>query len=230
MNNLKDTALEVVQMIVPISIIVIILQFTWIKLPLETFSHFFAGVVMVGIGLFLFLIGTDVALTPVGEMMGSSLSKTGKLSMLILFGFIIGFASTVAEPHVQVLDTQVNLVSNGSVSKTFLVLSLGIVVGIYVVLGLLRIIFNIDIIKIFIVSLCIIFIFTVFTSPDFVPIAFDAGGIITGPLIVPFIMALGLGVTRVLGGKSNAENGFGLIGLTTLAPILAMIIIGVINR
>lgn len=228
MNSFKDTALEVIQMIVPITVIVIILQMTLIKLPLETFSQFFAGVIMVGVGLFLFLIGVDVGLTPVGEDMGSTLTKKGRLWVLLFFGFIIGFASTVAEPHVQVLDKQVNLVSDGAVPKLLLIVSIGIAVGFFVIIGLLRILFNIDIIKIFIIGVTIVFILTIFTPANFVPIAFDSGGVITGPLIVPFIMALGLGMTRVLGGKSNMENSFGLIGLTTIGPILALLILGVI--
>ena len=101
MNNIKETALEVIQMILPISIIVIILQFAYIRLPIEDFSHFFAGAFMVGIGLFLFLIGVDVGLTPIGEMMGSSLSKSGKLWLMLFFGFVVGFASAEAEPHVK---------------------------------------------------------------------------------------------------------------------------------
>ena len=214
MNSLKETALEVIQMIVPISIIVIILQLTMIKLPLETFSNFFAGAIMVGFGLFLFLIGVDVGLTPVW--------------LILFFGFILGFASTVAEPHVQVLDKQVNLISGGSVPKSVLIMTIGILVGIYTIFGLLRILFNIDIIKIFIIRLIVIFLLTVITPANFIPISFDAGGVITGPLIVPFIMALGLGITRVLGGKSNSENGFGLVGLLTLGPILALLILGVI--
>src|SRR5690625_990624 len=113
MDNIKETVLEVTFSILPITVVILILQFTLIWLPLETLIQFLIGVLMVGIGLMLFLLGVNAGLLPVGEMIGSALSKTKKLGVIILFGVILGIVVTVAEPDVRVLSTQVDQVSNG---------------------------------------------------------------------------------------------------------------------
>jgi len=228
MDNIKETVLELTFSILPITVVILILQFTLIWLPLETLIQFLIGVLMVGIGLMLFLLGVNAGLLPVGEMIGSALSKTKKLGVIILFGVILGIVVTVAEPDVRVLSTQVDQVSNGAISKSILIMAVAIGVGVFVGLAMLRIVFDFSIIYLLAIGYGLIFILAAFTPSTFVPISFDSGGVTTGPLTVPFIMALGVGVASVLHGKSASKSGFGLVALASIGPIISVLILGVI--
>lgn len=228
MNNIKETVIEVIKSILPITIVITILQFTLIQLPVETFFQFLIGALFVGIGLILFLLGVNIGLLPVGEMIGAALPNTKKLSVIALFAFILGLVVTVAEPDVRVLSIQVDQVSNGVIPKSMLILFVGIGVGICVALAMLRIIFNINIVYLLAVGYAIIFLLAAFTPPTYVPIAFDSGGVTTGPLTVPFIMALGVGIASILKGKSASSDGFGLVALASMGPIFSVLLLGVI--
>ncbi|GGB46625.1 DUF1538 domain-containing protein [Virgibacillus dakarensis] len=228
MNNIKDTIFEVIYSILPITLVITVLQFTLVWLPIETFLQFLAGVVMVGIGLILFLLGVNVGLLPVGEMIGSALSKTKKIWVIVLFGFILGVVVTVAEPDVRVLSHQIDQVSNGEIPRSILILAVALGVGIFVGLAMVRIIFNINIIYLLAFGYGTIFLLAAFTPPQFVPISFDSGGVTTGPLTVPFILALGVGVASVMRGKSSSSDSFGLVALASIGPILSVLLLGVI--
>ncbi|MGX4670903.1 DUF1538 domain-containing protein [Cerasibacillus sp. JNUCC 74] len=228
MDNIKDTIIEVIQSILPITIVITILQFTLIWLPTETFLQFLIGVVMVGFGLILFLLGVNIGLLPVGEMIGSALSKTKSIWLIVIFGFLLGVVVTIAEPDVRVLSTQVDQVSNGSISKSVLILAVALGVGIFVALSMIRIVFSIPITYMLAGGYGIIFLLAAFTPTTFVPLSFDSGGVTTGPLTVPFIMALGVGVASVLKGKTASQDGFGLVALASIGPIISVLILGVI--
>ncbi|SHG01894.1 DUF1538 domain-containing protein [Ornithinibacillus halophilus] len=228
MDNIKETVLEVIYSILPISIVVTILQFTIIWLPMETFLQFAIGLVLVGVGLIFFLLGVNVGLQPVGELIGSALSKTKKVWLIIGFGFVLGLVVTLAEPDVRVLSNQVDQVSQGAIPKSILILSVAIGVGFFVALAMLRIILNFSMVYILAIGYGLIFLLAAFTPPTFVPISFDSGGVTTGPITVPFILALGVGVASVLRGKSASSDGFGLIALASIGPILSVLLLGVI--
>ena len=228
MEQVKEKILEVLSAVLPITLVVILLQFTIIWLPMEVFIQFLIGAVMVTTGLILFLIGVEVGLLPVGEMIGSTLPKTKKLWMLVLFGFIFGFVVTVAEPDVRVLALQVDQVSAGAVPKNILIYSVATGVGLFVALAMLRIIFNISITLLLFVSYALVFLLALFTPSEFAPISFDSGGVTTGPITVPFIVALGVGVASVMRGKSSSGDGFGLVALASIGPILAVMLMGVL--
>lgn len=226
--NIKETVHEVLNSIFPIILVVTVLQFTLIGLPLETFIQFLIGGVMVGIGLILFLLGVNVGLLPVGEMIGSALSKTRKIVMIVIFGFLLGLVVTIAEPDVRVLATQVEQVSNEGISKGILIFAVAVGVGLFVALAMFRIVFNVSIVLLFAVGYAIVFAVAAFAPPIFVPVGFDSGGVTTGPLTVPFILSLGVGVATVIRGKSASSDGFGLVGLASLGPILSVLVLGVI--
>lgn len=228
MQTIKDTVHEVTFAVLPVAIVVFIMQFTLIWLPLEVFLQFLAGLIMVTVGLILFLVGVHLGLLPIGEMIGSALPNTGKASLVILFGFLMGFVVTVAEPDVRVLATQIDLVSQGEISKNLLIFVVALGVAIFVGLAMLRIILNIPINYILIIGYGLVFVLAAFTPPHFIPISFDAGGVTTGPMTVPFILALGVGVARVLGGQSTSTDGFGLVALASIGPVLAVMFLGVI--
>ncbi|WP_163969369.1 DUF1538 domain-containing protein [Oceanobacillus halotolerans] len=228
MDNIKDTIMEVVLSILPLTIVITILQFTLIWLPTDIFLQFLIGVLMVGIGLILFLLGVNIGLLPVGEMIGAALPKTKKLSIIVFFGFLLGFVVTLAEPDVRVLSSQVDQVSGGGIPKSVLILAVALGVGIFVGLAMLRIVFNINIAYLLAGGYGLVFLLAAFTPATFVPISFDSGGVTTGPLTVPFILALGVGVASVLRGKSSSGDGFGLVALASIGPILAVLLLGVI--
>ncbi|OLO39115.1 hypothetical protein BTR23_08605 [Alkalihalophilus pseudofirmus] len=228
MQDIKDTVKEVVYAILPITLVIVILQFTLIWLPMEVFFQFLAGVVMVSLGLILFLLGVHIGLLPVGEMVGSALPKTKKIGLILFFGFLLGFVVTVAEPDVRVLALQIDQVSNGEISRNILVYSVALGVGIFVALAMLRIVFNISIKWLLLGGYGLVFLLAAFTPAHFIPISFDAGGVTTGPMTVPFILALGVGVASVLRGKTSSSDSFGLVALASIGPILAVLLLGVI--
>ncbi|MBA4601572.1 DUF1538 domain-containing protein [Thermoactinomyces sp. AMNI-1] len=227
MDHLKNTGREVIIAILPMTAVIFVLQFTVIWLPAEMFLQFLIGVVMVGLGLFLFLIGVDIGMIPVGEMIGSALSRLGKAGLVILFSVILGIASTVAEPDVIVLASQVDMVTGGAIPKSVLIFTVALGVGIFVGLAILRILLNIPITYLLIGGYSLILILSFFTPTEFVPVALDSGGVTTGPMTVPFIMALGLGVASVLSGKSASSDGFGLVALASVGPVIAVLLLGV---
>ncbi|CDQ17833.1 DUF1538 domain-containing protein [Halobacillus karajensis] len=228
MDNIKDTVLEVILSILPITIVITILQFTLIWLPLDMFIQFLIGVLLVGSGLILFLLGVNIGLLPVGEMIGSSLSKTKRVWVIIFFGFLLGLVVTVAEPDVRVLSSQIDQVSGGRIPKDILILSVALGVGGFVALAMFRIIFSINIVYLLAGGYALVFILAAFTPSVFVPISFDSGGVTTGPLTVPFILSLGVGAASVMRGKSSSSDGFGLVALASIGPILAVLLLGVI--
>ena len=228
MKVIKETSLEVIYAVIPITVLVIILQFAVMRLPFYTFLQFIIGVFMVSVGLILFLLGVHIGLLPVGELIGSVLPKTGKVWLVVFFGLLLGFVITVAEPDVRVLAIQVDMVSQGIIAKNVLIVAVALGVAISVGFAMLRIILNISINYLLIVGYTLVFILASFTPAQFVPISFDAGGVTTGPMTVPFILALGVGVSSVLAGKSASTDGFGLVALASIGPIIAVLLLGVI--
>ncbi|MEC3885328.1 DUF1538 domain-containing protein [Halobacillus litoralis] len=228
MDNIKETFLEVVLSILPITIVITILQFTLVWLPLDMFLQFIIGAGMVGAGLVLFLLGVNIGLLPIGEMIGSALSKTKRVWLIIFFGFLLGLVVTIAEPDVRVLSSQVDQVSGGQIPMDILILSVAIGVGVFVALAMFRIIFSINMVYLLAGGYGLVFFLAAFTPSVFVPISFDAGGVTTGPLTVPFILSLGVGVASVMRGKTSSGDGFGLVALASIGPILSVLLLGVI--
>ncbi len=228
MQTVQDTIWEVVYAILPITILVLILQYTLIWLPFESVLQFLIGVVFVSIGLVLFLIGVHIGLLPVGEMIGSALPKTGKVWMVIIFSFVLGFAVTVAEPDVHVLSGYVDQVSGGAIGKWTLIFPVAIGLGIFVALSMARIILKISIKWILIAGYIIVFALALspWIPEEFIPISFDAGGVTTGPMAVPFILAFGVGVASVLRSDDKSADGLGLVALASIGPLIAVLLLG----
>jgi hypothetical protein len=230
MQTVEETIWEVVYAVMPITILVLILQYTLIWLPTESLLQFLVGVGFVTTGLILFLLGVHIGLLPVGEMIGSSLPKTGKVWMVIIFSFVLGFAVTVAEPDVHVLSDYVAEVSEDTISKWQLILPVAVGLGIFVALSMIRIALRISIKWILFAgySLVMILALSSWVPDEFIPISFDAGGVTTGPMAVPFILAFGVGVATVIRSDDKAADGFGLVALASIGPILAVLILGII--
>ncbi len=228
LNDIKDILLEILQSVVPIVVVVSLIQLILIKTPFSLFLQFMAGALMVTLGLFLFLVGVRVSLLPIGQMIGSELVSSGSLKLILIAAFIFGVVITVAEPDVRVLSLQVDTASRGAIESGILITAVAIGVGFFVSLAILRILLGIPIAYILAAGYISIIILSFFVPPDYVAISFDAGGVTTGPMAVPFILALGVGATSVLGGKSGISDTFGLIGLASIGPVIGVLILGVI--
>ncbi len=222
-RNLLEKIKESLSSVLPITIIVIILHFSLAPMPKGLFMLFSIGAIMLIFGMGLFTLGADMSMMPMGERIGAELTKSRKLLLLVTISFLMGFMITVAEPDLQVLAGQVP-----SIPDVIIIGTVALGVGIFLVLAILRIVFQIKLSHMLILFYAVIFILAYFTPNNFVPVAFDSGGVTTGPITVPFIMALGLGVAAVRGGKSAHDDSFGLVALCSVGPILAVLVLGLI--
>lgn len=228
MQDVKQTLREVIGAVIPVSLVVIILQLTLIRVPAETMLQFLIGVVLVSVGLILFLLGVQLGLLPIGEYIGEALPKAGKLWIIIFFGFLLGFIATIAEPNVRILAMQVDFVSEGVLPTGLLIVGIAIGVAVSVGLAMVRLVFNLPLIYFLLPGYGLAFLLSLLAPEQYIPVSFDAGGVTTGPLIIPFILALGVGVASVMGGKTTSTEGFGLVGLAYIGPVLAVLLMGVI--
>lgn len=228
LDDVREILLEVLLSIGPIVLVIALIQLFLIRTPISLFWQFIAGSVLVTAGLFLFLVGVRISLLPIGEMIGSELVSRGSLLFLLVAAFIFGFVITVAEPDVRVLAHQVDIASRGAIDSGLLIMAVALGVGFFVSLAILRILMGIPIAYLLAAGYILVVIISFWTPSDFVAISFDAGGVTTGPMAVPFILALGVGATSVMGGKSGLADTFGLIGLASIGPVIGVMILGVL--
>ncbi|MCR5288657.1 MAG: DUF1538 domain-containing protein [Treponema sp.] len=215
----KETAVSVI----PVMIIVVLLGTTVAPLGTQLLFRFIIGGILLIIGLTIFLLGVDIGIQPIGEQCGVALTKKKSLSLLLIASFIIGFLVTAAEPDIQVFSNQVKSMYQ-LVDKQVLIFMIAAGVGLFMVVGLLRTIVGIPLTPVLWICYVLIFVLTVLVPSGFVGIAFDSGGATTGPMTVPFIMALGIGVSRVRVSSNN--DSFGLTGLASIGPVLAVLLYG----
>ncbi len=220
---------EVIFAVFPITIIVLILNFTIAPIGGNLIGRFIVGAIFIVIGLAIFLFGAEIGIQPIGSLMGASLTKRKKLWIMIFFGFILGFLINVAEPDLQVLAKQVSEVTSGGITQAELVIVVSIGVGVLVAIGLVRIVLDIPLNKLLTVLYGIIFVLVILAPESFLGIAFDSGGATTGSMTVPFILALGLGVSSTQGGKASEEDSFGLLGLASAGPMIAVLTMGIFS-
>jgi len=228
LQQIKELVLEVTKAILPIVLVVIAIQIILLQSPLQNIFFFISGALMVTTGLLLFLIGVRISLLPIGELIGSELVSKGSLVILLVGAFIFGLVVTLAEPDVRVLALQVDFASGGAMNSYLLILAVAIGVAIFTTLAILRILLNVPIAYILGIGYLSVVVLSLFTPQEFVAISFDAGGVTTGPMAVPFILALGIGSTSVLGGKSSIANSFGLIGIASIGPVISVMLLGVL--
>ncbi len=200
--------------------IVLILGFTAVPMDGMMLGRFVFGGFLLIVGLTIFLLGVDLGIQPMGERCGAELTKKRNLVLLVGAAFVIGFMVTVAEPDIQVFGDQVKSVFS-FVSKPALVIIIGVGVGIFIMAGLLRTVLKVSLKLTLLVSYGVLFAVAMFVPNEFVGVAFDSGGATTGPMTVPFILALGLGVSTV---RSDDKSSFGLTGVTSIGPVMAVLI------
>ena len=223
----KVNWLLIITIVVVVVLIVVLLNLT----PLVNFSMkeivtFVISALFLILGIGLFNLGADLAMTPMGEHIGAGLTKLRSISILLSVCFAMGVFITVAEPDLSVLAGQVKEIIN----STALILTIGVGVGLFLVIAILKIVFKKSLSSMLLFFYMMLFAFTslliVGGNEALIPLAFDSGGVTTGPITVPFIMALGVGIAQSIGGKNSSENSFGLIALCSVGPMLAVIILG----
>ena len=214
----------------PVTAIVYILALTpLVNLSAVELITFSVGAVLLILGIGLFNLGADLAMTPMGTHVGAGLSRQKKLWLLLAVCFALGMLITIAEPDLQVLANQVSAVMNGTV----LVYAVGVGVGAFLIVAILRIVFRRRLGSILMLFYMLLFalalLLVVGGNEKLLPLSFDSGGVTTGPITVPFIMALGVGISNVLGDRKSKENSFGLVALCGVGPILAVLVLGIFS-
>ena len=224
LKNLK----EVVIAILPMTLLIVILTFIFAPLDSDEMISFLFGAGIMMIGMTLFLFGADYSMMEVGRLVGKYMIKKKSLTILIALGFMIGIVITIAEPSVQVLGQQVNQISEGKIGRVLLIGIVSVGTGVFFFFFLLRVVFKLSYYQLMAIGYVGVLVASFFTSNEFMPIAFDSGGVTTGPITVPFILALAGGLTSMIRQETSANDSFGMVGIASLGPILAVMILGVI--
>lgn len=219
--KLKEKIRESLSAVLPITGIVLMLSIFVIPMELGSVVMFLTGALMLIIGMGFFQLGAEMAMTPLGEGVGVQISKMKKLLTVLLTGFLMGVIITVSEPDLQVLAGQVP-----SVPNMVLIMTVAVGVGLFLALAIVRIRYKISLSMLLIVCYLALILVSMFVPEEFLAVAFDSGGVTTGPMTVPFIMAMGVGLASVRSDKNAANDSFGLVALSSVGPILAVLILG----
>ena len=224
-DKLKEKLKESLTSVLPITLIVLALSLTLVPMEVGTLALFLAGAALLILGMGLFELGAEMAMTPLGRGLGTGMIRTKKLWLIVLGCFFMGFIITVAEPDLQVLANQV-----ASIPNKVLIYTIAVGVGLFLVLAFLRIYFKVRLSTLLMLLYGLLLAVSFFAPAEFVPVAFDSGGVTTGPMTVPFIMAMGVGVSAIRSDKHSANDSFGLVALCSIGPILAVLILSLIFR
>ena len=226
-NKLKEALTSVL----PVGIIVLILSLTpLVSLTGREMTVFVISAFLLIVGIGFFNLGADLAMTPMGKFIGEGLTKSKKASILLIISFLMGLLITVAEPDLSVLAGQVKSIMNGSL----LIVTVGVGVGLFLLIAVLKIISRADLTSLLLYFYMVIFTVAALVSSsgkgDLLPLSFDSGGVTTGPITVPFIMALGVGIALTVGGRHANENSFGLIALCSIGPVIAVMLLSLFSK
>ena len=221
--KLREKLLEALQAVLPIAAIVLVLCFSIAPVSPSILLCFLLGAAMIIVGIMFFTLGAEMSMTPMGERVGSMLTRSQNLFLIIGVGFLLGFLITISEPDLQVLANQVPSIPNMT-----LILSVAAGVGIFLVMAFLRMLLGIPLPRLLVIFYAAIFLLAAFVPKEFLAVAFDSGGVTTGPMTVPFIMALGVGVSAIRSDRHAADDSFGLVALCSVGPILAVLILGIV--
>lgn len=238
---LKDKIIESLTSILPIALIVMLLSITFTPLNAGTFVLFLVGVFLLIVGMGCFTLGADMSLQVIGEKIGSAMTHSRKIWLITLLSLVIGIIVTIAEPDLQILAEQVPLPisSDNAFLQSFfdsylLIITVAVGVGIFLTVAMLRIVLRIRLSYILIAFYAIVFILAVVLGEvagvDFWAVSFDAGGVTTGPMTVPFIMSLGVGVASIRSDSKGQDDSFGLVALSSVGPVIAVLVLGIIFK
>ncbi len=230
MSLLYEKFREVLNSVLPIVALVLLLHFTITPLAIPVLIRFLVGSAFIIFGLTIFLAGIDNGITSIGNNMGSTIARSNKLWFVAIAGLVLGFAIAVAEPDLHILAGQVDVVTSGIISRVSIVVVVSLGIAVMLAIGLVRIVFSFPLYKMLAITYVVILILALFTSPEFLAIAFDASGATTGALTVPFMLALAMGTSRMKKDSKSAEkDSFGLVGIASSGAILGVLVMGVIS-
>ena len=222
-SKLREKLSETLKAVFPILAIVLLLCFTIAPISPSILMTFLIGAVLLIVGMLLFSFGVELSMTQMGERVGTTMTKTKNVFLMVLISFVMGLIITISEPDLQVLAQQVP-----SIPNMVIILAVATGVGVFLVIALLRMLFGIALSYMLIVFYILVFALTLFVPGDFLAVAFDSGGVTTGPMTVPFIMALGVGISAIRSDERAADDSFGLVSLCSVGPILSVLILGMI--
>ena len=220
-QQLKLKIQESLSAVLPITGIVLALSIFLVPLEVGTVVMFFVGAVMLIVGMGMFQLGAEMAMSPLGEGIGVQITKAKKVWIMAGVSLLMGILITIAEPDLQVLSNQVPSIPNST-----LIITVAIGVGIFLAMAVLRIVLKIDLSILLIILYIGLLLFSFFVPREFLAVAFDSGGVTTGPITVPFIMALGVGLSSVRSDKNASSDSFGLVAMSSIGPILAVMLLG----
>jgi hypothetical protein len=227
---LKERGLEVVQAVGPLVVAACVLQLVLVEAPAGLFLRFLAGSVLAMAGMLLLFAGIDLGVLPMGRFIGAELPNKGSLWLIAAVAFAIGFATTVAEPDVLVLSAQVEAASQGAMAGHSLTYLIATGVGIFVAFGLLRVVWGFSMTWLLAVVYALMIGLSLVARSQLVPLAYDAGSVTTGVLTAPVVLALALGLSSVIARRSAVSDGFGLLGLASVGPIIVILLLGLLIR
>lgn len=223
---INEKVKEAFSSVLPITLICLVLCFFVVPIESGAFLSFLLGAFLVVVGMGVFTLGADTAMTPIGEYVGTTVMRSKKIWVIVLVCFIVGVLVTISEPDLAVLATQLEQ----TIDKWTLILTVGVGVGVFLVIAFLRIVLRISLSYLLIGCYSAVFVLSFFVPQTFVPLAFDSGGVTTGPMSVPFIIAIGTGVASMRSDKSAENDGFGLTALCSVGPIISVMILGIIFK
>lgn len=225
MKNFALKMREAVVAVLPITVLVIILNFALGGMPTLNLAAFLTGAVLLIVGMAFYTLGSSVFMEPAGEYIGTKVTATRKIWFILLVAFVVGVVVTVAEPDLTVLASQI-----GSIPNVVLIACVGAGVGVFMVVAVLRVFLKIRLNALLIALYAVVFVLAAFVAEGYVPLAFDSGGVTTGPITVPFILALGVGISGAIGGSRSQEDSFGIVGICSVGPIIAVLILGLVYK
>ena len=220
---IREKMMESLKSVLPVTVVVLLLCFSLTPVSGGMLMTYLAGTVMVVLGMGLFTLGAETAMTPMGEYVGAQMTRSRKLWNIICISLFVGIMITISEPDLQILANQFPTIPNMT-----LMLSVAVGVGVFLVVAMLRILFHIELRYFLWIFYIIVFILAFLVDPSFRSVAFDSGGVTTGPMTVPFIMALGVGVSYIRSDKGAGNDSFGLVALCSIGPILAVLLLGLL--
>lgn len=223
--KLQEKLEEAFKAVLPVVGIVLLLCFSVAPVPPGIVMEFLVGAVFLIVGMMFFTLGAEISMTPMGEQVGRSMTRSRKLWVFTVLGFILGFVITISEPDLQVLAGQVP-----SIPNMVLILSVAVGVGIFLVVALVRMLLGIALAPMLLILYGVALGLAFLVPGDFLAVAYDSGGVTTGPMTVPFIMAMGVGISSIRNDKHAADDSFGLVALCSVGPILAVLILGMIFK
>ncbi|MDR0525917.1 MAG: DUF1538 domain-containing protein [Spirochaetaceae bacterium] len=229
---LYEKIMEAFSAVLPITAIVLIVSVVLVPMPVGTILMFIVGAALLIMGMGFFSLGADMAMMPMGEGIGIQLTKTPNLVLILSISFLMGLIITIAEPDLQVLAKQVPINADMvpiKPSSMVLVLTVGVGVGLFLMLAMVRTLFKIPLGILLVIFYLLTFgvALSPYAPQNFIPVAFDSGGVTTGPITVPFILSMGVGVASIRSDRHSQDDSFGLVSLCSVGPILAVLLLGV---